>query len=430
MKKPAFITLLAALWPLFLSGQITIDELPENELLLRWEGDEASLLQATDDLNPPVWRDLPSTLGTSEWRISRGRQLAFYRVARLTEPDSIRLLTLQQRSLNLVSNVIQQAIHPEILAPDAELPPGRPQSDPRLSTKEGNSSLLAYLWTSQPGLIRNYVESANEFSQAHKLYSSSAPIATTSAQLKTDEQATTNWENQPDRYVDLNKKVGNRFPILDPRAKTIDGVEGFDFTSGDEERLSMPVEWLYTLRDGSLGFLDASGRFQGTGTPSSDNPIESRLAYWTDDESTKVNVNVASEGVPWDIPIRDTPDERIDAFNAPVTNEVQRYPGHPATTCLSSVLFPGLRALSIDPDTNLSKNQLNAIYHLTPGLINSGSKTSTVVRAESPITLDPDAPYPSLDDFMSEATGSTHPFFTEVGEESSDQLERSRGFLT
>ena len=60
----------------------------------------------------------------------------------------------------------------------------------------------------------------------------------------------------------------------------------------------MPVRWLYVLADGSLGVLDGDGNYVGEGMASAENPIVGRVAYWTDDESCKVNVNVAAEAVP------------------------------------------------------------------------------------------------------------------------------------
>jgi uncharacterized protein (TIGR02600 family) len=83
-----------------------------------------------------------------------------------------------------------------------------------------------------------------------------------------------------------------------------------------------------------------------------------RVAFWTDDECSKVNINTASEGTFADTPIANS------TFSAPASGssggafgatnsycgdlqlsmypgglkEYQRYPGHPATTCLSTVV--------------------------------------------------------------------------------------------
>ena len=65
-----------------------------------------------------------------------------------------------------------------------------------------------------------------------------------------------------------------------------------------------------------------------------------RVAFWTDDETCKVNVNTASEGVYWDMPRASTKEDLAMEIYQPKAGEYQRFPGHPATVCLSSVLFP------------------------------------------------------------------------------------------
>ena len=47
-------------------------------------------------------------------------------------------------------------------------------------------------------------------------------------------------------------------------------------------------QWLYVLADGSIGYLDSNNRFVGSVAPDADNPMVSRVAFWTDDESCKV----------------------------------------------------------------------------------------------------------------------------------------------
>ena len=65
----------------------------------------------------------------------------------------------------------------------------------------------------------------------------------------------------------------------------------------------MPVQWLYILKDGAVGFLsdqnmfqvlNGSGQINGDvtstpadqyGVPSETNPIVGRIAFWTDDET-------------------------------------------------------------------------------------------------------------------------------------------------
>ena len=78
----------------------------------------------------------------------------------------------------------------------------------------------------------------------------------------------------------------------------------------------MPVQWLYMLKDGSLisgSAASATSRdvvFSGSILPTGTNPIVARIAYWTDDESCKVNINTASEGTFWDTPACVTAAER------------------------------------------------------------------------------------------------------------------------
>lgn len=68
-----------------------------------------------------------------------------------------------------------------------------------------------------------------------------------------------------------------------------------------------------------------------------------RVAFWTDDESAKINVNTASatnSDSYADIPRANFKDERaIIAMKQPDENEFNRYPGHPATVNLLTV-FP------------------------------------------------------------------------------------------
>ena len=181
--------------------------------------------------------------------------------------------------------------------------------------------------------------------------------------------------------------VEPRYPIIDPRAKydsnenenkTPDPgiVEGFDLKTGltnkalkfipkdvDGKRkagtsnvpyLPMPVKWLYVMRDGSMAAAEDSngGRILGA---SKDNPIVGRTAFWTDDDAARLNINTASEGTYWETPTASSEQEsgQIDnsgtllsavtgALNLsaaqPARGEYQRYPGHPATTCLSPAL--------------------------------------------------------------------------------------------
>lgn len=209
-------------------------------------------------------------------------------------------------------------------------------------------------------------------------------------------------------YVDLNEPIVTpmpslltggdprivepRYPIIDPRAKylinedrnaTADPgiVDGFDIkTTGStgmfedanlkfitKDRtgkrggtqkvpyLPMPVKWLYVMRDGTMAAAEDAngGKIPGA---TEDNPIIGRTGFWTDDDTSRLNINTASEGTFWDTPTASSEQEsgnvessgvlsspqspRTLALGAsqPVRGEYQRYPGHPATTCLSPVL--------------------------------------------------------------------------------------------
>ena len=158
----------------------------------------------------------------------------------------------------------------------------------------------------------------------------------------------------------------------------------------------MPVRWLYVLKDGTMTSpaLDLKGTIaqwndnpnDKTGIPTANNPIVGRVAFWTDDDTCKVNINTAGGfstykisntnkkedqycGSYWDTPRFNTrfdagvvdvntgivtPENMSLALAQPIRNEFQRYPGHPSTTSLGLVF----------------KNMLSSaqIYALTPRL--------------------------------------------------------------
>ncbi|MDA0812927.1 MAG: Verru_Chthon cassette protein A, partial [Verrucomicrobia bacterium] len=192
-------------------------------------------------------------------------------------------------------------------------------------------------------------------------------------------------------------KAAVHFPIVDPRAFKGPGepgsVEGFDYDEAGvrgivksapdyQKRLPMPVQWLYVLEDGSIGYLDNASRFVGPILATAENPIVSRIAFWTDDESCKVNVNTASEGVYWDTPRVDTNEDRGYATIQPQTGEYQRYPGHPAMTSLSAVLFPNEgegESGRLDPDIARDLEKMEALWRLAPGVGTQGSTGGTKV---------------------------------------------------
>ena len=343
---------------------------------------------------------------------------------------SVRARQLSETAVNLVINQIRTATHPN-----------------RETTIFGQKQ--PSYWSSQPGMIRVYGKTG--FKKAYKLYSSSRMVVADPALLQREAQLLQGWQRDPARFVDLNAPaiaydVGGResrrtFPILDPRSKTRDRVEGFDWDAtamaqmapgGGAEAsrsLPMPVEWLYMLKDGSFGVLDADHKFHGEGNPTKANPIVARLAFWADDESCKININTAAEAVPWDTPRATTFEAQQWSTKQPVTNEVQRYPGHPATTCLSSVLFPG-HYPEADAPRELSTPQLKAIYDMVPKVRHGGTEGGDKA-SEQPVEFDRERLFASVDEAIFNVRRQPNDLLTMIQEDhGAARLQRARGFLT
>jgi len=302
------------------------------------------------------------------------------------------------------------------------------------ATKRENP-VASQIWASQPGAIRKY-NADGSFNKAFKLYSS--PTMVVAGDEKTviaEDFRPNNWRTLPQQYVDLNEPVirpdttGDGvpeiyFPIIDPRAyvpslsSTLPNgdpnpanpnVEGFWYdattlqgasysTAGSVNalrsditpRLPMPVEWIYVTKDGSMGSLNPAGTgiVLGGGAPYSadvalSNPIVGRIAFWTDDESCKLNINTASEPTPWYTPSFYHMRDLFWAHHQPTAFEYQRYPGHPATVALSTVLFPnqdmelyGKLATSAAYRTALARKE--SIYSLVPKVNRGGSMSGSV----------------------------------------------------
>ena len=220
-------------------------------------------------------------------------------------------------------------------------------------------------WATQPGLIRTFKQNGEQgpntfLSRTYKLYSwdSLITVHTSFDPLDPDFKVPEGWDGLPAVFVDLNEPSNDTFPIADPRATF--GVEGFSYDStingvvfpsnaeDSNARLPMPVMWLYMLEDGTLVAPQEGGDKTTAIVPgaSPENPIVGRVAFWTDDETSKVNINVASEGTFWDWPKGSTRDEMQFAGNPPQKAEYSRIPGHPAMTSLSAVfseMNPGPR---------------------------------------------------------------------------------------
>ena len=299
------------------------------------------------------------------------------------------------------------------------------------AVKPNTSGTSRTIHATQPGAVRSYAADGT-FRALFKMYSShemeirgNGPAD--EAKINSD-LPPTDWNTKPARYVDLNEpivRVGASaaltelsFPIIDPTAYTKTTspapVEGFIYSdkalddklagtgsqingvvlptasssSALNQRLPMPVEWLYVLQDGSLGAIsDATNEFMpaaGGSAPTIDNPIVGRIAFWTDDECCKVNINTASEPTFWGTPRFYHEREHEWAEKPPTASEYQRFPGHPATVALSTVLFPGQ-----DFDTHVASSSLynskikplivrkERLYDIIPKIARGGSVGGT-----------------------------------------------------
>lgn len=277
------------------------------------------------------------------------------------------------------------------------------------ATGQGTNSA----WASQPGAIRVY-DNTGALVTIYKLYSAQALTATSASAMDISSTPAGNndmpptgangWSNTVAQWVDLNASATdaqgtNHYPILDPSVAS--GVDGFsiDTNSGIATATSvpMPVRWLYILQNGQIIAPDAGATgnvltFTSAAVqPSAANPIVGRIAYWTDDETSKVNINTAGgDGVAlngtnvapianatfWDTPRYVSPDETNMAVIQPASGEYQRYPGHPATVPLNNILQElGWTTLGTAPSANF--------YTLTPRYALGGSKAATVNMASA-----------------------------------------------
>ncbi|HSI86045.1 MAG: Verru_Chthon cassette protein A [Candidatus Methylacidiphilales bacterium] len=243
-------------------------------------------------------------------------------------------------------------------------------------------------WASQPGAIRVFDDNG-DLRKIFRLYSSAAVDPDiTDGTLLNDDVPPASWASSPALWSDLNAPARTReadgtytvqFPILDPRDPQspgtndapsvisssklkgfylgkIPGYSGASGTSGatdvpgatTAQPIPMPVQWLYVLQDGKMVAPGAgsSGNIAIIPTASAENPIVGRIAYWTDDECTKVNINTAAGNArgdgtyaSWDTPhFISYQDYNYFALSMPLSKEYQRYSGHPATTNLYDIL--------------------------------------------------------------------------------------------
>lgn len=294
----------------------------------------------------------------------------------------------------------------------------------REGTTQVNTDGGFLAWSSQPGAIRVY-RNNGQLRSIIKLYSARLMAADSLNQLASQD-VRNDWDMQPDQWVDMNAPSitpsANApddldeallvFPIVDPRAMRAnkkDSVEGFSYEKrgisgvvtpsggkANAQRLPMPVRWIYLLADGTSGVLNNGGEFdasEGSATPSKENPIVGRIGFWTDDETSKINLNTASEGVHWDSPRVSTEEDRWLGASQPLNGEYQRYPGHPAMVSLSSVLFPNKRfkalishsqmppkggAVAMD---TMDEDEVQSIWRMSPYIF--GEKDNTTTKSSS-----------------------------------------------
>ncbi len=355
------------------------------------------------------------------------------------------------------------------------------------------------IWASQPGAIRRYNLNGT-FNSGYKLYSSSQMRVSGAENGMVNDNAPASWAAQSGVYADLNEPVirpdadgdGNPeliFPIIDPRAyipgmgngPTSPNIEGFWYNSSfsgvvpassDDDlntRLPMPVQWVYVLKNGMMGTVTGTGNTLNfvpaasgaENMPSEDNPIVGRIAFWTDDETSKININTAGEPTPWTTPSFIHDRDMYFAHFQPMAHEYQRYPGHPATVAMSSVLFPNqdmdlYGRVPGDPTYAQILSRKERIYDVMPKIHSGGSKAGTVAywlatdstrlgnnlaQSVDLTTAIRERLYASVDDMMFSqrlggSGGRQRVLQDEVPNKATDiftsprQLERARFFLT
>ncbi|SDU02993.1 Verru_Chthon cassette protein A [Verrucomicrobium sp. GAS474] len=307
------------------------------------------------------------------------------------------------------------------------------------ATKGVDTAGKAVAWASQPGMIRTY-SATGAAGQYFKLYSWDKMIGTGAfVPTATAEAVPLDWSARTALFTDLNApmKIGGKtlYPIIDGNGLTAAGggslayqsptVKGFSVTgaptaSGASANVApMPVKWLYVLADGTIAApATGSGGTQAKiSGASSSNPIVGRVAFWTDDESCKVNINTAASGTYWDTPTTSSLEDGNLGKYQPAQHEYQRYPGHPATTSLRTV-FP-----------TLSQEEIYALAPRVKG--GTGTSMEGTTTASATITPDFDRLYADVDEllFKPAVTGG------ERGTNNStvlnqDTLPRFRFFLT
>ena len=369
----------------------------------------------------------------------------------------------------------------------------------------GDTGSSRMTWASQPGLIHTYGDDGKP-GRSFKLYSSGNMVEDAGIDYlpvkQVDTEVPDNWPTAPALFSDLNSPVlipeaGGKiavdgktytanYPILDPLGqydpKAQTGIEGFSIQSAkgfgaatwtpsdsynpsvpsDPQKTGnpapMPVRWLYVLRDGMLTAPDPGGTTTATWTsgptnpkPTKDNPIVGRVAFWADDETCKLNINTASEGTFWDRAWANS-DNGSSPFTenqlnnrVPVKGEYQRYPGHPATICLSPVfsgLIPQFKIPSPAGDLFSGSDYATyqRYYNLLPRVRDGGSQGGTVDTYTGNVgRIDPDQNrlFSSVDELLFAAPDGINPQAPSVAATRTastgitrSALEKAKFFLT
>ncbi len=332
----------------------------------------------------------------------------------------------------------------------------------------GDTTSTRLTWASQPGLIHTYGDDGSP-GRSFKLYSALNMVESPGTDFlplqQLGSEVPDTWPSAPALFADLNSPVlvpndsgkikgadgktyTANYPILDPLGQydsgSQTGIEGFSIqsapgfgaktwtpdesynptVSSDATKTSnpapMPVRWLYVLRNGALTAPDATGTTTATWAnapdnlkPTVNNPIVGRVAFWTDDETCKLNINTASEGVYWDRAFARSTSAGSpfaeDQLNTriPVRGEYYRYPGHPATVCLSPVLGGLIPQMKVPAGDMISTSDFNSFYKpyydLAPRITEGGTLGGTVdtYKATSgAYTSDVNRLYSSVDELL------------------------------
>ena len=284
-------------------------------------------------------------------------------------------------------------------------------------------------WASQPGMIRTYGSSTNA-ATSYKLYSWSDP------RVSGDDTTTVpaGWSATPALYTDLNEPVPDsqnpsdtnayRYPIAYPPTTGANAPLGYSVAGAPTatngaftNSIPMPVQWLYILKDGTAVYpATASGNTATITGASAANPIVARVAYWTDDETSKVNLNTASGGEYWGPLAQKNSHQLTNSLWKPERWEFQRYPGHPARTDLQAV-FP-----------DLTRKQ---IWAFTPRVSDNGATAqSAMTTLPTNVPWDMDRLLASVGEARFSSTNFSGDNRTDFTNNWSDRIERNKFLIS